>query len=531
MNRRVAAVAVLSVGVLVAGCGNGSSSSTPEFSVGSTPPPAVASIPTDSARIDDAVRQLPDLARKMLQSTGVPGMAIAVVHDGKTVYTGGFGVKDNRRPDSSVDADTVFQIASLSKAVSATVVAGRAGTQGIDWTMPVAAGVDSFTLADPYVSTHVTVADMFSHRSGLPDHAGDDLEVIGYDRAEILRRLRYLPLVPLRTEELYTNFGLTAAAQAVANKAGKDWETLSAETIFGPLGMSSSSMRYADYLSRTNRALLHAKVDGKFAPLAQRDADAQAPAGGVSASVNDLAKWMTMVLDDGKYQGRQIVSSDALLAAMTPQMALPSGRADFRPSATGFGFNISSDPSGRTMLNHSGAFTTGAATNYQIVPGMNLGIVVLTNGAPVGAAEAVAKDFTDLAQYGRLTADWFAQFQQLIDPTNAPEGELVGKKPPANAAAAKPLNTYAGTYANQYFGPLTIKADGTKLTLSIGPKNQTYDLSHFDGDTFTFIPRGETANPGTISQVKFTVTGDTSPSVWVEFFDRNKQGTFTRSAP
>ncbi|GAB16612.1 putative penicillin-binding protein [Gordonia effusa NBRC 100432] len=513
--------------LLLSACGSGSDSASSDFSVGSTPPPAVAGIPADSTRIDDAVSQVPDLARKLLERSGVPGLAVAVVRDGKTVYVGGFGVKDIRRQDDSVNADTVFQIASVSKAVSATVVAGQVGSRGIEWSMPIVNGIAGFTLTDPYVSAHVTLADMFSHRSGLPDHAGDNLEDVGYSRDQVLERLRYLSLAPFRTQELYTNFGVTAAATAVANKAGESWEDLSAHTLFGPVGMSSTSARYSDFLTRSNRATLHAKVDGKFQPLYQRDADAQAPAGGVSSNVKDLAKWMTLLLAGGKYEGKQAIPEEALLEAMTPQLALQSGQTDFRPAATGFGFNISSEPSGRSILSHSGAFASGAATNFVLVPSLNIGIVVLTNGAPVGVPETLTKEFTDLAQYGRITTDWLTEYAKIM-PSSEPEGELVGRTPPPNATPARPLDTYAGVYANNYFGPLTVISNGTTLKMSIGPKNQTFALTHFDGDTFTFEPSGENANHGSVSQVRFAYAGDRARSVWVEFWDQDRQGTFTR---
>lgn len=512
---------------LISACGGADDAS--QFTVGSTPPPAVAGIPTDASRIDDAVRQLPQLAQALLDRSGIPGLSIAVVRDGSTAYSGGFGVKDTRHPDAKVDAGTVFQIASLSKAVSATVVAAQSGRNGVEWAMPVAPRVNGFALADPYVSTHVTVADMFSHRSGLPDHAGDNLEDVGFGREEILRRLRYLPLAPFRTEELYTNFGVTSAAQAVANAAGKDWETLCAETLFGPLGMTSTSARYADYERRSDRAVLHVKVGGQYEPKYQRNADAQAPAGGVSSSAVDLANWMTAVLAGGKYQGRQVIPADALLTAMTPQLALASAQTDFRPSATGFGFNISTDPSGRTVLGHSGAFASGAATNFQLIPSLNLGIVVLTNGAPVGVAESLAKEFTDLAQYGRVTADWLPKFAQIM-PSTAPEGELVGKPAPAAPRPAREVGAYVGTYANDYFGPLTISATGDALTLGVGPSGQRYELTHHDGDTFTFVPRGENANAGSVSAVKFAMRGEHATSAWVEVFDADHQGTFAGSS-
>jgi CubicO group peptidase (beta-lactamase class C family) len=153
-----------------------------------------------------------------MTTSGIPGMAIAVVHGGKTLYAKGFGVRDVRSPEK-VDADTVFQLASLSKPIAATVVAHQVGIRDLTWDAPIVAHLPWFALSDPAVTGMLTVADLFAHRSGLPDHAGDLLEDLGYGRRAVLERLRFLPLAPFRTSYAYTNFGVTAAAEAVASPA------------------------------------------------------------------------------------------------------------------------------------------------------------------------------------------------------------------------------------------------------------------------------------------------------------------------
>ncbi len=195
----------------------------------------------------------------MLAKTGVPGLAAAVVHDGQVLYAKGFGVRDVNTL-APVDAATVFRLASVSKPLSSTVVAGAVGRGAMKWTDPVVAQLPSFALADPYVTAHVTYADLFSHTSGLPDHAGDLLEDLGYDQAYILNRLRLEPLEPFRGEYAYTNFGLTAAAEAAAAAAGRSWADLADEVLFSPLGMTSSSFRYADFLSEADQAAMHVRV-------------------------------------------------------------------------------------------------------------------------------------------------------------------------------------------------------------------------------------------------------------------------------
>ncbi len=170
------------------------------------------------------------------------------------------------------------------------------------WDTPVVSKLPWFALSDPYVTGHVTIADLYSHRSGLPDHAGDKLEDLGYDRRQALERLKYLPLAPFRISYAYTNFGVTAAAEAVAAAAGKPWEDLSDEVLYRPLEMTSTSSRFADFTARPNHAVNHIKVADKWEPRFQRDPDAQSAAGGVSSSVNDMAHWLIMLLGNGSYQ-------------------------------------------------------------------------------------------------------------------------------------------------------------------------------------------------------------------------------------
>ena len=178
-----------------------------------------------------------------------------------------------------------------------------------------------FALSDPAVTKMVNVGDMFSHRSGLPDHAGDMLEDLGYDRRYVLERLRDQPLDPFRISYAYTNFGLTAGGRGGRRQARASRGRTSADDVlFKPLGMSSTSYRFADFEARPNRAIGHIHVDGKYEPLYMRDPQPEAPAGGASASVNDMTHWLAMVLADGSYDGKQLVDPKALLPALTPQI-------------------------------------------------------------------------------------------------------------------------------------------------------------------------------------------------------------------
>ena len=491
------------------------------------PPQLVPAMPLPENAVENAVGKIDGIAEELMKSSGIPGMAVAVVHGGKTVYAKGFGVKDVRNgedPANKVGADTVFQLASLSKPLGATVIAHQVGVGSIGWDTPITEKLPWFALDDPAVTKMVTIGDMYSHRSGLPDHAGDLLEDLGYDRRHILEQLRLLPLDPFRISYAYTNYGVTTGAEAAAAAAGKSWEDLSQEVLYGPLGMTSTSSRFDAYEARPDKAVGHIFIDDAYKPLFVRDAQAQSPAGGVSSSINDMTKWLTMMLANGTHNGRQIVDPKALLPAITPQIV--SSRASEPAARSGFygyGFNISTSAGARVELSHSGAFDMGAATNFVIMPSADVAIVVLTNGTPAGVPEALTAEFADLVQFGEVREDWRGLYAGALKTFGDPMGALAGKTPPSTPAPAPPTATLVGSYANSYWGPATIADANGKLTLALGPREKL-DLTHWDGNVFTFVPTGENAPPGSVS--KATFDGD---RLILEFYDEDQMGTFTKA--
>ncbi|MFC5889453.1 serine hydrolase [Kitasatospora sp. CM 4170] len=310
-----------------------------------------------------------------------------------------------------------------------------------------------------------------------------------------------------------------------------EWEDLAADVLYKPLGMSSTSSLRSAYDGAANKAVPHVRTDTGWQVSTTGNPDPQSPAGGVSSTVQDLARWMRLQLADGTFEGRQIVDAAGLNETRVPQIVsdpptAPAGGAGFH----GLGWNVSHDPQGRLRLNHSGAFELGAATVVTLLPSEQIGIVVLTNGQPIGVAEAVAQEFLDLAQDGRETVDWLGFFGKAV-PAAALEGVSPTDygKPPAGAAAARPDAAYVGTYGNGYYGPLTVSArDGGGLVMSLGPDDLEFPLQDYDGDVFGFRTRGE--NAVGLSGVTFTVGADgRAAAVVVEQLNHEGLGTFTRS--
>ncbi|WP_328740346.1 serine hydrolase [Streptomyces erythrochromogenes] len=486
-----------------------------------SPPPAPRAQLTDAA-VDKAVAGLDGTVTDMMRRTGVPGVAVAVVHNDEVVYLKGFGLRRTGE-SAKVDPDTVFQLASVSKPVSSTVIADALADPGA-WDEPLAGTLPGFALKDPWVTSHVTPADLFSHRSGLPDHAGDLLEDLGYDRAYILGHLREEPLSPFRASYAYTNFGLTAAAEAVARDHGVSWQKLSEDKLFKPAGMTRTSTEFAAYAESPDRAWGHVRnPDGTWSPRYVRDADAQTPAGGASSTVRDMSRWLRLHLDTGSLDGKRIVPADALARTYQPEVVSQAVTGRGTPQFYGLGWNVSYDDAGRLRLSHSGAFALGANSNVTMLPLERLGIVVLTNAAPVGLADAVALNFFDTAQYGKPTTDWMplvaASYTQTFE---AGRSDTDYAHPPAGAKPARDSAAYTGTYDNPYYGRATVTADDDgALTLALGPKPMRFPLTHYDGDTFSFVTTGENA----VGRTGVTFADGT---LRVEYLDADHLGTFTR---
>lgn len=481
-------------------------------------------------RVDAALPQLESLAQKIIADGGVPGLSIAVVYKDEVIYLKGFGLREVGKAEL-VDADTVFQIASLSKPVSSTVVAALVSEGLVNWDSRIVDLDPTFALKDAYPTQQLTVRDLFNHRSGLPGNAGDDLEDIGFDRDEVMHRLRLVPAASsFRAGYAYSNAGITAGALAAVKPTGKIWEDVAEEKLFVPLGMTSTSYRYGDFLSRANRSALHIGGIGQWEAKLKRDATVQAPAGAVSASARDLAEWMRLELGDGTYAGKPLIKPDALAASHVPLMARGNNPVTGAASFYGLGWNVEFGRHGRTW-GHAGAFSLGARTSVTLYPEADLGILVLANAFPTGVPEGLADSFADLAFDGTVTRDWTSEwtavFGGLFGPAIEAAKATFGTKP-SPATPALPPDVYTGGYANDYVGQANVIADGDKLSLAVGPEGKkVYPMTHFDRDMFLIYPDAEMAD--TPSPVTFTIGPDgKATALTIENLNRNGLGVLAR---
>lgn len=483
--------------------------------------------------VGDAIPRIETYAAEAMDRTNLPGLGLAVVFRDEAMLMRGFGTR-RAGEDLPVDANTVFQLASLSKPMTSTVLAAAVDRGGIGWRDPVADHGAGLVLSDPWLTRHVGIADLLSHRSGLPDHAGDLLEDLGFSRETILKKLALLePAYPFRAGYAYTNFGFTAAAEAAARAADRPWPELARDLVFRPLGMESSSFRFADYRDAENRADIHVRMDGgHWRPLYQRDPDPQAPAGGLSTNLRDYARWMRMQLADGRFGGKTIVSPGALAETRRPHVQKGYDPETHRASYYALGWGVDSKEATGFRLSHSGAFDLGVRTAVYLYPDAELGIAVFTNGGSHGVPEAIAFAFEDMVFRGVVRRDWiaFAEKQFALMSAEFHAYEVDPDSRPADPDAAADFERYTGTYRNAYFGPLEVRATEDGLAFRLGQPDKEFELKPWDGDTFLFQPRGENAGgPGTVRFER--PAGETAERVRIPYFDELGMGTFVRSGP
>jgi CubicO group peptidase (beta-lactamase class C family) len=409
----------------------------------------------------------------------IPAVAVAVVSlEPGFEQTAALGVRSLQAPHP-VDQHTAFPLASLSKPFASTTVAllmaERQRRQPSGETLAWPGCVPGLS-----IPRTLSYANLFAHRSGLPDHAGDLLEDLGFDRRTILDRLGKLALNPI-DRYAYTNFGLTAAAVRADELAGEAWEDLADRLLYRKLDMRSTSSRFDVFRQRENRTWGHRRGDdGRFFTGTQRNPDAQSPAGGVTSSPHDLLAWMKLQLGDSEVLRKAGLDSFTWIE-QTHRRYLPN-------ESYGYGWNVQTDDKGRaSMLSHSGAFDMGAGTSVTLWPQEKLGIVALTNAEPTGAAEALCAGFRQLLEDDRLTVEQLQSRKlpsrehpdrQLTFLANVADSMRAQLRPPrrdAGQPAPGAPFAFEGTYASDFYGEARFAVEHSSLVLYLGRKTADFD--------------------------------------------------------
>ena len=374
----------------------------------------------------------------------VPGCAVAAVQDGQVVLAAGWGQRDldTKLP---VTADTLFAIGSTTKAFTAATVGALADDGLLDWERPLRDYVPEIQLHDPVVSDRLTVVDLLSHRSGLPRHEMAWLGHPGRSRAELVRRMRFLPLSKdLREAFQYCNLGYLAAGYAVEMLSGTPWEDYLRDRLLGPLGMGRSNLSVEEMSADPDHATAYERRQGDVVPVPQRPVTALAPAGAVNSCAADMARWLLAQLGAGQLDGRAVMSAGTVARQHEPHIVLPEDRTF--PASTrhayGLGWFIGRYRDHR-LLEHGGGID-GFQTECMLLPDDGIGVAVMANTTFSAITPVVAYRVLD-ELLGLEPFDWFATFKPRFDAvmTGMREARAARRVVP-DAPLPRPLDAYAG---------------------------------------------------------------------------------------
>ncbi|UPG91884.1 serine hydrolase [Luteibacter aegosomaticola] len=440
-----------------------------------------------------------DATRKQFD---VPGIAVAIVKDGKIVLEMGSGVRKLGDP-AKVDAHTRFAIASNTKAFTAASLAILADEKKLDMNDRVVDRLPWFQMSDPYVTREMRVRDLLAHRSGLSLGAGDLLywPATTYTTKEVVERLRYVPLTnSFRAEYNYDNILFAVAGLVIEQVSGKPWADFVRDRIFQPLGMSESITSAPDHINPgDDTAIGHAKFDFKdLKPVEPMSWNNNPSAGGIYSSVHDLSKWMNMQLAGGVYtdasgKEQRLFSSarqKEMWSLITPirigEPSVPELKAAV-PNFSGYGEGwFVSDYRGHKLVWHTGGWP-GMVSRLTMVPDLHLGIVVLTNQESGAAFQAVTMRALDAFMDAPKT-DWIAAYAASVKKAEGNADDSMKKHEADRMKGAKPslpLDGYVGTYRDPWYGDVKVAKQGGKLVMSFSKTAQlTGTLEPWQHDTF-----------------------------------------------
>lgn len=429
--------------------------------------------------------------QRALTALNTPGIAIAVVKDGKTVFAKGYGVRKLGSPER-VDSNTVFQVASNTKATTAAILAMLVDEGKLKWDDRVVDRLPWFAMSDAYITREMRVQDLLTHVSGFSLGMGDLLWFYSdFTRREIAQRVRFLPIAnSFRSNYAYDNVLYTVATMLIEEVEQKTWDEVIRARILTPLAMTSATTTVRGWDPRGNWAWPHGMVDGRLQVVDQDTVDNIAGGGALNASVVDMAKWVRVQLDSGRVDAtRRLWTQDQARLMWLGRISQTNGRgnvndvtAGFAEYALGWG---TYDWMGNKVVTHTGGLS-GQITRVWLLPSKKIGFVILTNAesAAMGALTNTLRDwFTQrpgapvdyVARFAAPDAGFdYAAFDRGLDSARI-----------KNTAPSLPLAGYAATWVDPWYGEVTTAMENGKLMVRFSRNpGFTGELTHWHNNVF-----------------------------------------------
>jgi CubicO group peptidase (beta-lactamase class C family) len=413
------------------------------------------------------------LVNRTLTTFNVPGIAVAIVKDGKVVMAKGYGVK-SILTNQKVDANTLYGIASNSKAFTSAALAILVDEGKIKWDDKVITYLPNFKMYNEYVTNEFTIRDLLTHRSGLGLGAGDLMfwpSGSDFTVQDVIHNLQYLkPVSGFRTKYDYDNLLYMVAGEVVNKVSGMSWPEFVENKIMKPLEMKNSAASFVRLKDTSNVIVPHVPIDGKLKVISRYKNQILDAAGGIYSNVNDMSKWVIMQLNNGKYgtENKQIFSEKEHNEMWTPQTIIPvTTKPPYNTHFRSYGLGwFLSDVKGYKQVTHTGGLE-GIVTQVTLLPELNLGIIVLTNQQSGDAFSAITNTIKDSylgiksEDYVTLYRKWEKEDEETGDKTTDEVWSLVTKNKTENIKID--INNYVGTYKDVWFGEIVISEKKGKL--------------------------------------------------------------------
>jgi CubicO group peptidase (beta-lactamase class C family) len=436
--------------------------------------PTTTTTPVPPEPAPDIISLFDAYVKSTFPQTGIPGGAIVIVQNDQIVYMNCLGVKDIAS-GAPVTPDTLFYIASCSKAFTSTNIAQLVDQNLMSWDDPVITyypKTEEFQLYDPTVTNTITIRDLLLHRSGLPNQCGDLNGMLFNDSfSDIIYKFRYVENnTPFRSKWQYQTLMYALAGEYAARANKTVWSDLIKEDLLETLGMTTTTTTLNDYLNSPDHTSTYIRsANGTLMPYGPNGAEYDAPSGNIASSIKEMANWLSFqIADTGIYNGVQIVSKSNLDETHRGQIYEDNTNI----LMYGFGWNIIPGIS----FDHAGSNGDGASI-VAFYPTKGTGIVVLLNENNYGLAYAPAlkQKFQSLL-VGDYNTDPWPVYRDLLGPKpNPPIPPIVDPQP---------LNFYTGLYNNAFYGNINITTDTNILTCYYGNNSGSHALKHWNGDVF-----------------------------------------------
>ena len=440
---------------------------------------------------------LPELEKQVaagMKAFSVPGVAIGIVHDDKLIYAKGFGIKALGKPEP-VNADTLFQVGSTTKAFLGVTLAQAVDASRIGWNDPVIDHHPAFQLFDPWITRDFRVLDLAAQRSGLTPYVNDALAFLGYDKETLIRSLRVAPqLGAFRSDFRYLNIPHVVGGEIVAKANGTpSWFASLKRSVLEPLGMAATTATAEAIEKAANHAMGHRLDTAPVAvPFHPAFPYALGPAGALNSNVPDMAKWLRLQLGRGIFDGKVVVSEENLDVTWTPRVAM-NERTSYA-----IGWVASATPHGRIIWHNGG--TSGFGAHAGFLPDARTGIVILTNLENTGMPDSLAMWFYDRV-LGNPTVDNIT----LGAAASKAKREAALKEAAGFVPGPLPVNasSLAGNYVSPILGEATVSLVNGNLQMKLETTEAIGLLTASRDDTFLFsatlAPVGDFAGPAAMS--------------------------------